>query len=150
MTDFSLRTMTSADIPAVHAIERQVQWAPWSTAIFRASLGPRYIARVAVSASATILGYALCDSVLDECTLHNIGVSPLYQRQGIGRALLQALLAYYQQQKMSAMFLEVRRSNQTAYRLYHQLGFVEVGCRKNYYPTADGKEDALLMRHTFA
>jgi len=43
------------------------------------------------------------------------------------------------------MLLEVRPSNESAIRLYHQLQFNEVGTRPDYYPSADGREDALIM-----
>jgi ribosomal-protein-alanine N-acetyltransferase len=43
------------------------------------------------------------------------------------------------------MLLEVRPSNEHAIRLYHQLGFNEVGTRPDYYPSVEGREDALIM-----
>ncbi len=44
------------------------------------------------------------------------------------------------------MLLEVRPSNKVAVRLYHQLGFNEIGRRKDYYPAAGGqREDALVL-----
>ena len=43
------------------------------------------------------------------------------------------------------IFLEVRRSNSLAIRLYEYNGFNEVGVRNNYYQNRDGKEDAILM-----
>jgi ribosomal-protein-alanine N-acetyltransferase len=45
-------------------------------------------------------------------------------------------------------FLEVRASNTSAYRLYERYGFNEVGRRRAYYPSADGREDALVMACT--
>ena len=45
-------------------------------------------------------------------------------------------------------FLEVRASNQSAYRLYERYGFNEVGRRRDYYPLAGGREDALVMACT--
>jgi len=41
--------------------------------------------------------------------------------------------------------LEVRASNAAARGLYRSLGFQVDGVRKNYYPAATGREDALLM-----
>ena len=43
------------------------------------------------------------------------------------------------------IFLEVRPSNHVAYRLYEQLGFNEIGVRKDYYPAFSGREDALVL-----
>ncbi|MCG9958445.1 ribosomal-protein-alanine N-acetyltransferase, partial [Pseudomonas aeruginosa] len=45
-------------------------------------------------------------------------------------------------------FLEVRASNQAAYRLYERYGFNEIGRRRDYYPAVGGREDALVMACT--
>ncbi|NBS11482.1 MAG: ribosomal-protein-alanine N-acetyltransferase, partial [Gammaproteobacteria bacterium] len=42
------------------------------------------------------------------------------------------------------LFLEVRASNGAAQRLYDRAGFNELGRRRNYYPTASGREDAMV------
>ncbi|MDU5730757.1 MAG: hypothetical protein E6Z80_17880 [Citrobacter freundii] len=43
------------------------------------------------------------------------------------------------------LWLEVRASNAAAIALYESLGFNEATIRRNYYPTADGHEDAIIM-----
>jgi ribosomal-protein-alanine N-acetyltransferase len=43
------------------------------------------------------------------------------------------------------VFLEVRPSNRAACRLYESLGFNEIGRRKDYYPAANGHEDAKVL-----
>ena len=43
------------------------------------------------------------------------------------------------------IFLEVRRSNLSAIRLYEKNGFNEIGVRNNYYQIRDGQEDGILM-----
>ena len=46
-----------------------------------------------------------------------------------------------------ALLLEVRASNAPAIALYEKLGFLQVGCRKNYYHNP--REDALILRKDF-
>jgi ribosomal-protein-alanine N-acetyltransferase len=46
--------------------------------------------------------------------------------------------------KATVMLLEVRPSNLQAIHCYDAVGFNEIGSRKDYYPAANGKEDALL------
>ena len=43
------------------------------------------------------------------------------------------------------MFLEVRAGNGRARNLYQSSGFSEIGVRKDYYPSALGREDAVCM-----
>ena len=68
------------------------------------------------------------------------------RRQGFGRQLLWASLTALED--VGAVELEVRSSNVAARALYQSLGFSESGSRSNYYATADGREDAILMTLT--
>ena len=65
------------------------------------------------------------------------------RRQGLGRKLLWA--SFTALGDVGAVELEVRSSNVAARALYESLGFSETGLRPNYYATADGREDAILM-----
>ena len=47
---------------------------------------------------------------------------------------------------MYEAFLEVRPSNIAAARLYHSLGFEQVGVRRGYYQATVGREDAAVLR----
>jgi ribosomal-protein-alanine N-acetyltransferase len=64
--------------------------------------------------------------------VHTIGVAPEHQGQGIGKALLQALLARADEFE-APVFLEVRTDNTTALALYERHGFERLGIRKRYY-----------------
>jgi ribosomal-protein-alanine N-acetyltransferase len=77
-----------------------------------------------------------------EYEIHTIGVDPAYQRHGIGRAMMDRLLAWTE--PGSAVFLEVRTDNEPAITLYRSLGFGTVGVRKRYYRASGA--DAYTMR----
>jgi ribosomal-protein-alanine N-acetyltransferase len=47
---------------------------------------------------------------------------------------------------MQEAFLEVRPSNTAASRLYHSMGFEQVGVRRGYYQATVGREDAAVLR----
>ena len=65
------------------------------------------------------------------------------RRQGFGRQLLWASLTALE--GVNTVDLEVRASNAPARALYQSLGFREAGTRPDYYATAAGREDAVLM-----
>ena len=65
------------------------------------------------------------------------------RRQGLGRQLLWASLIALGD--VGAVELEVRSSNVAARAFYESLGFSETASRPNYYATANGREDAILM-----
>ena len=71
-----------------------------------------------------------------EC-LHTRGV-PL---PGIARKILLYLLERARTAGTYEAFLEVRPSNTTAARLYHSMGFEQVGIRRGYYQATAGRED---------
>ena len=93
----------------------------------------------------TVAGYIGSQTVLGEADMMNVAVSPAYRRQGIGRALVLALCeALKTQMQATVLTLEVRDSNAAAIALYEDLGFTQIGLRKNYYQHP--KEDARILR----
>ena len=140
----TLRVMQPEDLAAVCAIEQQVQYAPWSEKLFADGL-QRHRCIVAINQQHQIVGFSIVQFIVDEAHLLNIAVEPNQQKQGIGKLLLDDVLANSQQQKATTIFLEVRDSNQRAIQLYQAAGFNEIGLRKNYYPSAQGKEHAVIM-----
>lgn len=138
-----LRPMTRPDLAAVCAIEQQVQYAPWTETLFADGL-ERHLCLVAEKAQ-QIVGFAVVQFVVDEASLLTIAVHPSQQKQGIGRLLLDEVMAQAIAKQATTLFLEVRASNQRAIKMYQMAGFNEMGLRKSYYPSANGKEDALMM-----
>lgn len=139
----TLRAMTTTDLPAVCAIEKQVQYAPWTDKLFADGLD-RHLCLVAEQGG-QIVGFAVVQFVLDEASLLNIAVDPQLQKQGIGRILLDEVIHRAMVKQATTVFLEVRASNRRAITLYQMAGFNEMGLRKNYYPSNNGKEDAVMM-----
>lgn len=92
----------------------------------------------------TVIGYVIAHHALDEAEILNLGVVPTRQRQGVGRALVVAMLAHLRHLGVVMVFLEVRESNEVAHRLYGALGFSQVGRRRDYYRLPI--EDAVVLR----
>ena len=85
--------------------------------------------------------------VCGEGYFDNIAVLPEFRRQGIGRAIVQALLDFARQHGGAFVSLEVRESNSGAFALYRMLGFRRVGRRRNFYTKPS--EDALILTKRF-
>jgi len=136
--------MQEADLAAVMVNENAAYDFPWSASIM-ASNQKRHYSIIFESDEGTILGHAILSTVADEASVLNIAVSPLAQRQRIGYQLMENILAHAVDKKCLEVFLEVRESNRPAFTMYHQFGFNEVGLRKNYYPSHQGREDAILL-----
>ena len=98
-----------------------------------------------LESAAETCGFAVYSLVLDEGSILNIALHPSQQGQGGARTLLQGVLALLRESGTQRCLLEVRASNIAARGLYDSAGFQLDGIRKNYYPTTNGREDALLM-----
>lgn len=92
-----------------------------------------------------VVGFLTASRICDTADLTNIAVAPAFRQQGIAFLLLEFLLRELKKSGMQTVFLEVRRSNQPAIRLYEKSGFLPVGIRKNFYQHPD--EDAILMQY---
>jgi len=139
--------LTTHDLDAAFTIEQRSHAFPWTEKTFLSNQGDRYL-NLQLKVDGVLAAFAITQMVLDEATLFNLAVDPAYQRRGLGRELLQHLINELEQRGILTLWLEVRASNRAAIALYEQLDFNEVSVRRNYYPTADGKEDAVIMALT--
>lgn len=89
------------------------------------------------------VGYAGMWQVFDEGHITNIAVHPEFRNYGVGSSLMESLLEEAAGRGITALTLEVRKSNYNAQALYKKYGFKESGSRKAYY--ADNREDAIVM-----
>ncbi len=145
----SLRPMQLDDLDAIMQIEPTIYSHPWTRGNFSDSLNSGYSAWILEDAG-EVIGYALMMMVMDEAHLLNLSIAKAYQKQGLGRYLLEHMLTIARTHKAAHMFLEVRPSNISAIALYENLGFCEMAVRRGYYPadpkiSKTGREDAVLM-----
>ncbi len=143
------RPMTEADIPAVLAMERDACLHPlhaWTEDNYRSSMRALYWLSVRCDEHGTIAAVVVAMDGIDEVHLLNIAVGRAWHRQGMATSLIDTLVTRCRQRRAGTLWLEVRPSNPRAQALYLREGFVQVGVRKAYYPTPDGREDALVMK----
>ena len=117
----------------------------WSPAMFWNELANGHHYLVAVDDDGTVLGYAgLTAAPPDEAWVQNIAVRRDAQRRGIGRLLLEALLAEAARLGARSTLLEVAADNGPAQKLYASYGFEIIGVRRGYYQPSN--TDALVMQ----
>ncbi len=140
-----IRPMHELDVPVVVAIERSSYQFPWSESIFRDCLRVGYVCRV-VEVGGDATGYGIMSVGAGEAHILNVCVREEYRGRGLARKILLYLLDRARIAGMYEAFLEVRPSNTAAARLYHSLGFEQVGVRRGYYQATVGREDAAVLR----
>ena len=141
--DLVIAPMRRRHLPAVLAIEEQVQPRPWSERIFRSELGQQNRCYLVARQGANVVGFAGVLLVLDEGHVTNVAVDPSWHRRAVATSLLVRLCRTAAERGARNLTLEVRMSNDGAQALYRRFGFAPGGVRKAYYP--DNREDALVM-----
>ena len=138
-----VRPMTVDDLEQVMRVELTMYPFPWTQRIFEDCLRVGYRCHVG-EVDGVFAGYGVMSTGAGEAHVLNLCVAREFQRRGLAREILGHLMDEADSLKVRDVFLEVRPSNTGAISLYEQMGFNQVGLRKDYYPTVGGREDAII------
>ena len=150
----NIRRAVRSDLAAMLRIEKASFADPWTVDSLSTALSLDRM-RVLVAepaeqggqggdAARGLLGYVVALVAGLEAEIADLAVAPEVRRLGVGRALLQRVLAELGEASVQTVYLEVRESNLAARRLYETHGFDAVGRRRAYYRSPI--EDALVLR----
>lgn len=142
-----LRRAGSADLDAIMAIEIPTFGGDaWSPATMGSDLASPYCFYLVDELDGAIVAYAGLRHIpgTSDADIQTIAVRADRRRAGTGRMLMEALIAQAVAEGAREVFLDVRADNESAQRLYLDLGFEQIGVRPDYYP--EGPTDAIVMR----
>lgn len=148
-TPFEIVDADESHLPGIQAIYNQAVretfsiWSETETSLdarkvwrrSRLQAGFPVIAAVNATAPSSVLGYASYGVFRDfpgyvNTVEHSVYVDPAAHRQGIGRALLQTLIARAERARLKVIVGGVDANNQGSIALHEQLGFENQGCLK--------------------
>jgi len=135
-----IRKTTPEDFPKLKEI-LDCTPSDWSIKTLMDCFNPHYLHWV-IEDNTIVTGFIVVKNNIDHADIMQIVIAQHAQNKKLGTALLTFTLQALKEIGISTVFLEVRKSNIAAIRLYEKLGFRKAGDRKHYY--AD-KEDALIM-----
>lgn len=146
---FRFRAMEPADLDTIMPAEHELFPGdpPWTAEQFRSELDGVPETRwyvVAESEDGELAGYAGLMAGIDTADVQTLAVLPGYRRQGLGGALLEALIAEARRRRVADVLLEVRADNEAALELYRRYGFEQIARRRGYY--GNGRFDGLVLR----
>ncbi|MEO6943821.1 MAG: ribosomal protein S18-alanine N-acetyltransferase [Lacisediminihabitans sp.] len=147
---WQLRRATVEDLDAIMVLENGVFGTDaWSAENMRAELASQhtwYLVAERLSDDG-IDGYAGLSAPqgAHDGDIQTIAVAEPARHQGLGRTLIQALVAEARKRGASQVFLEVRADNGGAQHLYETLGFVAIAERIGYYQPDN--VDAIVMKY---
>lgn len=140
------------DVEALHRLHAGSFWQGWDEEAFQSFLQDSSVFGFAarpIGQPENIVGFVLARLVADEGEILSIAVDPSRRRDGVGHALMRALMRHLHHQRAEMLFLEVDETNQAARALYQRYGFEEVGRRPSYYKSENGCSDALVLKRQF-
>ncbi len=145
-SNLKLKSLTSEDLSAILELDQACFGGLWTLEGYQRELdspNSDLLGIFAPHSSKTLLGMGCFWSILEEAHITIVAVHPQYQRQGLGQALIYALLKTASDRNLERATLEVRASNEAAISLYQKFGFKTAGRRRRYYQ--DNGEDALIL-----
>ena len=147
MTAASLRDLRWTDIDGVVALETELfPDDAWTLASLWAELAarPRRSYVVAQADDGGLAAYGGVDLGGEVADVMTMAVAPSQQGRGLGRRLLEELVARAVADHAAYLMLEVRADNEPARKLYESRGFETLTVRRRYYQPGD--VDAHVMR----
>lgn len=142
-----IRQMEERDIEQVYQIEKESFAQPWTYKDFVEAIDNANILYlklyIVAEEAGVILGYCGLWGIAGEGQINNVAVKKEYRGKQIGFQMLHTLIQLGLDNDLYAFTLEVRVSNLSAIQLYHNLGFEDVGIRKDFYDYP--KENAIIM-----
>lgn len=154
-TPFTITSMTAEDLPEVMEIEQKCFPTPWSINAYRRELDynvrSHYLTihgrRDLRPKLPNVLGYGGFWELGDEAHVVTLAVHPAWHNNKLGEVLMLTIIGRARALRVQQVALEVRERNAAAQKLYGNLGFVQVGLRRGYYPATSThpREDALLL-----
>ncbi|WP_336328023.1 ribosomal protein S18-alanine N-acetyltransferase [Halovenus sp. HT40] len=144
-TGINVRPAERADLLDVYRIETDSFTQPWPFSAFEQYLGePGFF----VAAGESVVGYIIADIVSNQGIplghIKDVAVREDARGNGIGRLLLRRAITMLEAQRVHAIKLEVRESNERAINLYRSHGFEHRRTIEKYYD--DGEDARLLVR----
>lgn len=101
-----ISTLRATDLSHAWQIEQRAHAFPWSEKTFASNQGDHYL-NFRLEVDGVMAAFAITQVVADEATLFNIAVDPAFQRRGLGRALLEHVIAEVEKRHIVTLWLEV-------------------------------------------
>lgn len=145
MMNIDIQKMNETHVGQVAQLEKVCFSTPWSEISLKEELTNNFARFYVALCDGQVAGYIGAHNIVGEVYITNVAVSPDYRRRGIAETLIKKLVEITFTEGAEFITLEVRKSNESAIKLYTKMGFQIVGERKNFYENP--REDALLMTY---
>lgn len=140
-----IRWMIRRDMPEVVWIEHMSHEFPWCEDDFVRCLRQRNCIGMVAESEERILGFLVYELLDDKLHILNMAVHPAYRRRGVGRQLVNRIIAKLSHHRRNRITLGVRETNLGAQLFFRSCGFRAVKVLRAHYPDTD--EDAYWFEY---
>lgn len=134
----------ASQAPALARIHATAFARPWEAHEFERILCERSAIAHGLFRAGTLHGFILSRQAADEAEILTVVIAPALRGGGHAKDLLRRHLDGLAQVGIRRVHLEVDEGNAPALKLYHRMGFRQVGARTGYYGKADGSRATAL------
>ena len=149
-TSVNVRVASDEDIERIIEIERSwIHLSHWSLDAYHRLIEQDSFTSSLVAETEdadqnrTIVGFVIFHVADHVAEIYNIAVDNSHARLGVGRSMMQRVIALSRSEGARKLMLEVRKSNSAAIQFYSRFKFRVAGERHNYY--SNPLEDAYVM-----
>jgi ribosomal-protein-alanine N-acetyltransferase len=140
-----IRNLDLTELAILQQIDQAVNSTPWSLKSYQESWHNQAHAILGIFHKSVLCGACTYSTIAEEAEILQLCIAKPWQQQGLASCLLKHLITLVANQGMTMMFLEVMNENNIALNLYSNLGFNQVGVRKNYYLYQGKPRDAQIL-----
>ncbi len=141
--DFKIVRLAEEHLDSVAELEALCFAHPWTADGLKTLTGEGGVGFAAIDDGGRVISYAGMVLAADMGDITDVATNPDFRRQGISRAVMERLLDFAVENRLTSVALDVRVSNVGAIALYEGLGFEIAGKRPRFYRTPP--EDAYVM-----
>ena len=131
-------------MPAVLQIEAAAFQFPWTEADFVMALRQRNCVGRVIGVGKGVAGYVLYELHKSRIHILNFAIDAECRRQGVGKRLIEHLVAKLHSERRYKIVAEIRESNVAAQLFFRDCGFRAVAILSEFYSDSPG-EDAYLF-----
>ena len=141
--DIKFRKMLPEDVYVVSGMEKQMFGTCTNAELYKRMCMDEKNIYMAAADNGKVIAYCTITALYETADLCNIAVKEEYRRCHIAEKLLEKCVITCKARGVTRILLEARESNTPALNFYKNMGFMEIGKRKNYYK--EPCEDAVIM-----
>lgn len=139
-----IRWMIRRDMQEVMAIENECFAEPWSESDFVKMLRQRNVIGMVIELEEEIAGFMIYSLEKTELVIDDVAVHPKYQRQGLGKQMIQKLIGKLSEQRRSSLRAVLVDENQSGNDFFRAMGFKATRVLRSYYDHRSN--DAIELR----